>query len=52
MTETTEPWHGYAVCPVCGSADIDESTPENPDILVVSCNGCGQVLMDTYIGEE
>lgn len=46
-----EPWHGYAKCPECGSKDIHESTPENKDILVVACYACGQVLMDTYIGD-
>jgi hypothetical protein len=50
MTASTEPWHGYSVCPVCGSTDIGEGIDEDPEILVVSCNGCGQVLMDTYVG--
>jgi hypothetical protein len=52
MTETIEPWHGYATCPVCGSTDISEDTGEDPLILVVFCNGCGQTLTDTFIGED
>jgi transcription elongation factor Elf1 len=47
-----EPWHGYATCPVCGSTDISEDTVEDPDILVVSCSGCGQTLMDEYVGKD
>ena len=44
-------WHGYVECPVCGSTDITDGTVEDPLILVAWCNGCGQTLTDTYIGE-
>lgn len=49
---TTEPWHGYAKCPVCGCTDIVEASGEDEDMLVVSCGGCGQTLCDFYIGED
>jgi hypothetical protein len=40
----------YENGPVCGSTKIIEF-PDGP-LWVEACNGCGQVLSDTYVGDD